>query len=446
MKLLKVTVVIVLFLVLIVVGSIAPIDRTPYQKMDYYHKMVQRIDIFKTEKKLKSGDSLKVGWSSASILPEEMPFPFAGYGVRKPAKSVLDTVKVRTFVFDNGVTKVAFVSLDILIFPPEIKEYLYSSLKSKYKINFYLTASHTHSSAGGWLSKWAGHFISGRYNSEYVKYLENQIDITLNTAIKNISTCSISSFKFASSEAVVNRLRNEQGIVDDTIRGLIFKNKFNKKALLYTFSAHAVCHDSDVEFFSGDYPNAIENNLKKSNEYELITYAAGAVASHSPGFLDIHEGYKKYIKMGDYLAHQIDTCKKSNFNYTNQLYYKSIPLELREAHLKVDSNYRIRPWLFHLLLGKSKPTIELFQVDKFVFLGMPCDYSGELMPPLLSKAKQFNEELILTGFNGGYIGYITVDECYDWNRGETRDMNWFGPYNGAYLTEVNLKLLEALNN
>jgi hypothetical protein len=446
MKILKAIVLIVFFLVALLYFSVAPIDRTPYTEMSYYKEMCNKVQAFHIVKKDKKGDSLKVGWSTASILPDQLPYPIAGYGIRKPAQSVLDTIKVRTFVFDNSQTRVAFVVLDILIFPPEIKEYLYQTLKKKYQIEFYLTASHTHSSAGGWLEKWAGHFIAGKYNDEYVKLLENQIDKSINSAIKNISLCSYSNFKFASKNAVVNRLRNEQGIVDDTIRGVVFKNKWNKKALLYTFSAHAVCHDSDVEFLSGDYPNAIEFNLKKSKEYEVIAYAAGAVASHSPGFLDIHDGYQKYLTMGKYLAHQIDTCFKSKEQYTTQLYYTSIPLSLREAHIKLNNNYRLRPWLFHMLLGKSEPTIELFQVGHLVFLGMPCDYSGELMPPLLAKAKTYNQELLLTGFNGGYIGYITVDQCYDWDRGETRDMNWFGPYNAAYLTEINLKLLEALNN
>ncbi len=54
------------------------------------------------------------------------------------------------------------------------------------------------------------------------------------------------------------------------------------------------------------------------------------------------------------------------------------------------------------------------------------------------------DNLVVTSFNGGYIGYITPDKYYDLKRYETRDMNLFGPYNGAYLSEMMQLLLQKL--
>jgi hypothetical protein len=43
-----------------------------------------------------------------------------------------------------------------------------------------------------------------------------------------------------------------------------------------------------------------------------------------------------------------------------------------------------------------------------------------------------------------YIGYITRDEYYDRDHYETRLMNWYGPGNGAYLSECLTRLTEAV--
>ena len=77
-------------------------------------------------------------------------------------------------------------------------------------------------------------------------------------------------------------------------------------------------------------------------------------------------------------------------------------------------------------------------------MGTPCDFSGELVPDLEKGLAAPEENLIMTSFNGGYIGYITPDKYYNLKKYETRDMNLFGPYNGAYLSEMITRLLQKL--
>jgi len=42
-------------------------------------------------------------------------------------------------------------------------------------------------------------------------------------------------------------------------------------------------------------------------------------------------------------------------------------------------------------------------------------------------AEEKGLNLIITTFNGGYIGYVTPDQYYNHRYHEVRDMNWFGP-------------------
>ena len=52
---------------------------------------------------------------------------------------------------------------------------------------------------------------------------------------------------------------------------------------------------------------------------------------------------------------------------------------------------------------------------------------------------------MVTSFDGGYIGYVTPDRYYDRATYETRDMNWFGPYNGNYFKEMMVGLLNKID-
>ena len=54
--------------------------------------------------------------------------------------------------------------------------------------------------------------------------------------------------------------------------------------------------------------------------------------------------------------------------------------------------------------------------------------------------------LILTSFNGGYIGYVPKDKWYDLPKYETRSMSWYGFDNGAYFLEMIKMLIDEAHN
>ena len=80
-----------------------------------------------------------------------------------------------------------------------------------------------------------------------------------------------------------------------------------------------------------------------------------------------------------------------------------------------------------------------------LMVGMPCDFSGELVAELDAYAKTKGLNLLVTSFNGCYIGYITHDKHYDRDLYETKTMSWYGPYNGAYLQEVVKDIIDKLS-
>lgn len=437
--------ILIVFTILVFIGIciFTTVDRTPYKQMPYYAAMMKQLDTFQVAQSEKQGDTLQAGWSKVALTPHSFPYPLAGYGIRDKATTVGDTTYVRTFVLDNGKTRIAYVCLDLLIFPPALKDRVRAELEKKYSLNIYLTATHTHSAAGGWEPKIAGKFLAGDYSEDYVNLLFESISTSIERASKKLQIVEQSYVRTTAASAVRNRLKGDEAAKDVFIRGLKFRTKTGEEACLFTFAAHANCLDSDVTYISADYPGKVSRLLEKDGWASFVSYAAGAVGSHGPSFSSLQNGEKESDTIAAILATQLKQAT-IYYSYTTTLYYHRLPLYLREPHLRIEKNIRIRPWVFHSILGSDAPDIQFMQIGETIFLGMPCDYSGELMPPLEKLCESNNTTLVLTGFNGGYIGYITDDACYDWSKGETMDMNWHGPYNAAYLTEVNERILKKV--
>jgi hypothetical protein len=79
-------------------------------------------------------------------------------------------------------------------------------------------------------------------------------------------------------------------------------------------------------------------------------------------------------------------------------------------------------------------------------LGMPCDYAGELALNLESALQKKGKLLLVSSFNGSYVGYITPDRYYARMHPEVREMNWVGPQRGAFFEELTFMIARKVFN
>jgi hypothetical protein len=116
---------ILLALLVFGIAVIIPIDRTPYQEKEYYPLMMSRLDSVNSIPVPKAATGFKVGYGIGNLTPDAK-LATAGYGNRrgKDFTSVHDSIYVRAMVIDNGTTKVAVVTADLLIMPPTVTELL----------------------------------------------------------------------------------------------------------------------------------------------------------------------------------------------------------------------------------------------------------------------------------------------------------------------------------
>lgn len=433
-------------LILSVALNLVPVDNTPYQQTDYYRQTIARLNTLPKPPEAKT--ALRAGWAKANLTPD-FTTPTGGYGVRrgKHWTTVHDSIFARAVVLDNGRSRVALVALDLLIIPPTVVEQLKQRLS---EVGFrweqvYLGATHSHNSLGGWAPGVVGTLIAGDFEQRVVDHITNTVLAAIRQATQQIDPVTIGFTETAAPALIYNRL-HDNGPEDDRLRMLQLRKSSGQTAMLTSFAAHSTIINSDVpQWLSRDWPGVFVDNLEKQTN-GFVLYMAGAVGSMGPTETGPTEDDQLRF-MGDSLTkHAQAALAKLTSQPDSTLALLTLPLALRDPHVRITDTWRLRPWLFLKLYGDYPAEIKALRIGKTVLLGMPADFSGELSMRLAQKAAQLDLQAMVTSFNGGYIGYITPDAYYHEPRYETRDMNWFGPQNGAYFTELGDKLLRRLSD
>jgi hypothetical protein len=128
----------------------------------------------------------------------------------------------------------------------------------------------------------------------------------------------------------------------------------------------------------------------------------------------------------------------------NTLVSEYIQLPMGHPSARISKDYALRSWAFKYLFGDYPTYLKITKIGKTLILGMPCDFSGELMIELDAYAKAQGLDLIISSFNGSYIGYVVDDRLYDLGLYESSTMSWYGYQNGAYFSEIVKDLVDRV--
>ena len=421
---------------------ISPINRKPLSERDFYNTMRNYMDSLEI-KSYHSESQLKAGWHRKNIIPD-FEVPMAGYRLRKNFDQIHDTLFVHVLMLDNGLVRVAFISYDLLITPPLLKQRIEQSITNRIpEIDFvYFSATHTHNGIGGWDNSLGGQLMSGKYNEAILDHLEKMTFKCLEQAYTNMGDAYLKYFEVNAEKYVRNRI-DPSSAEDGMIRGIEVEQQSGQKAILTTYSAHATNIPAKSRYISGDYPAQLNKSLEQSG-YDFAMFMAGAVGSHR---LDTSEPKSLELAKttGVELSKLISHTKTTTLPDSITIAFKEIDIELGESQLRISDNFHLRNWAFNAVFQPLKGEIKYLEIDNLLFLGMPCDFSGEILikNDLYKLAEKLNKKLIVTSFNGNYIGYITEDGHYDnSNNSEVREMNWVGPYYGKYFSEIITLILE----
>ncbi len=435
------------FVLLLAAIGLAPVDDTPYQQMNYYRQTRQQLAALLSPPKPTA--ALQAGWAKVNITPN-FTTATGGYGARlgKHWHTVNDSIFARAVVLDNGSNRVAIVGLDLLITPPTVVEALKKRLPEvgmRWE-NVYMGAIHSHNSLGGWAPGLVGQLIAGGYDKRVVPLITDGILTAIRQAQANVSFAELGYGQTNASDLIYNRMANSgpTGPLDGTVRLLKLKKKTGQTALICSFAGHATLFDDSAsEYLSRDYPGALVDRLEK-DDADFAVFLAGAVGSTGPEVKAPDDLAEIRTYAGE-LANRIERVLPTIKTRTDStLAMLTLPLGLREPNPRIIGNWRVRPWLFYTIYGDYPSDLKALYLGNTVLIGTPCDFSGELAVELAPAAKRDGVNLMVTSFEGGYIGYVTPDRYYHRQQYEVREMNWFGPYNGAYFKEMMTGLLDRI--
>jgi neutral ceramidase len=421
-----------LALVIVVMAALLiPVDRS-VDRTTQLADMQARVDSLSLP--TRSEHSFTVGYARQNITPPYYTAT-AGYGNRLGRKisSVHDSIYVRCMVIDNGGYKVAIITADLLMMPPEVARLLEVELPSIgfSADNTYFGATHSHNSVGNW-SHGAMTVMYGDYDEELVHRIKDKILVAIKSADASKVSAVISAAHIPVRDAVRNRI-NRSNPVDSLLRVIRIERADSAKLLLLNFTAHATCLSDENVVLSADYPGQLTRALEEDG-YSFAMFMAGAVGSHAAKSKEREWPCVEEMteKLTSALSRDAETFKAVT---DTTLWMGRVPLALTEAQFKVFKDWRLRPGAFNELLGDYPEYITGLRIGNLLMLGAPCDFSGEFYAKLDSVAAANRMQMMVTSFNGGYIGYITPGKYYDVNHYETQLMNWYGPGVGEYLMD-----------
>jgi hypothetical protein len=388
--------------------------------------------------------TLNAGWGRTNITPPQ-PVRLTGKNF-KPYQQIYDSVFVRTFMFDNQVNRVLLINYDLWIMHPTLANAVRNSVFQEFPeiTGIYFTANHSHTSIGGWASGLLGSLVVGGNSEETLDYAVRQTLQSIRIAKQSMEAVRVGFGAISTEGLVANRL-DPNGYVDKQLRVLELENGAGSRAVFNTYSAHSVYMDKDINTLSADYPGAFLEYLVDQETVEFAAFAPGATGSHSPVRSESFELKKMLAYSRNLAAYFNDLQGNIETKSTNTLKYFELPVDLRSPHFRISNGWRFRPWVFEMIMGKMNPKITVLRIGNTVLVGLPVELSGEFYPEFDPICQQRGLSLMITSFNGWYLGYVNHEKYYySLRKAETRDMNWFGPQNGEYFVELVQRILEIV--
>lgn len=420
--------------VLTVIGlaTITTVDRSAVEQQDFYRETFERLKTSPWQG--SEGEVWLAGWSKMNVTPPQ-PANLVGYSPRGPYEFVQDSSFVKAITLSNGKTRIAWLNFELLIVHPALAKALEKGVKEAGLPldQLHFTATHTHSGMGGYMPGPLGKIAFGGFDQSVVDLLVEKSMKALQSAVNTEDSVEISFKKSEAADFVTNRFVKD-GPYDPFVRQIIFSRKDGKNAVFLTYSAHATCLNSKFMGLSGDYPKYLTLQIEK-REIDFALFAAGTVGSHRPQSRgNTPEKIQEYAAALDSVIWK-DTTEFLAIN-NPKIIHSKLNLSLREPHLRISDNLRIRPWLFDYLVGDTNAHLGITQLGNLLLINSSGELSGVFYREWEKLADQHGLKLIVTVFNGGYIGYITPDELYDAHYHEVRETNWYGPGNGQYFDQL----------
>lgn len=396
-----------------------------------------------------SSGPLTLGVEETDLTDLAQGLPLAGYGHRAfvPHAGVADPVKAKVLVLDNGRERVAVVTADILLFNRALSSAVVTLLQEKdptwRREQVYFGATHTHSGPGGFAGTAAEQVSLGLFRPDVTEKWAAQI---ANAVFRAAEQELPSEFKRTSVEVDEKLVRNRTVPADPANRWLdllLFRDPSTREpqATIVIHGAHATSRPTSDRRLSGDYPGELARTLERQVGGKVL-FLAGAVGSMAPPD-DVWPKETRTEELGKRLAESAAGAMRGLERYQRivALGADGRHVQLPAPQVKISRNLRLSPLVASMLLPPNA-WLHAMRIGDTLLLGTPSDYSGVLALQLRRQIPDCT--IIVTSFNGDYVGYLLPDSYYDLPKYEPRSMCLHGGDLGSSFQEMLARVADRL--
>jgi hypothetical protein len=111
---------------------------------------------------------------------------------------------------------------------------------------------------------------------------------------------------------------------------------------------------------------------------------------------------------------------------------------------------QLPPYHFRITNKKSLPTflskklmplpqnvyLQALRIGNLIWITAPADFSGEYALQIKNSLAPLGYQVMVTSFNGSYVGYIVPGRYFYYDQYESKLMGWFGANMGDYTMDL----------
>lgn len=463
-----------------------------YLDKAYYKDALAAIDTAasKTQRNTEPAP-LRAGWAEREITPV-VGHPMAGYGGRandKRSTGIHEPLYVRALALNDGIDTVVLLGTDMLQTLPNLLDLVEPEIQTRAGLtnaNVLYTSSHTHGGPGGLAPGRIAESSYGAYDEAYLQRLAQAIADAICEAVERLAPARLGHTSVDVPEFIRNRCRPD-GLVDAQLGvALVERIDDGQRLHLARYSAHATAYGEEMTEFHNDYPGALQRAVQARTGAPLLFLggAVGAMRPNPPGMPQPETreqamGFENDLEaslvrrgvktLAQSLADQEARVEAMGQALADRLLAAEVGLTLIDradiavlaapytpppAQVRLFSNnWRMSPYLFNLLGVPTQGRLQAARIGDWFLIGLPYDFGGELSVEWQAWARKRNTALWTTSFSGAYLGYLTPDAYYNqlgeefpYNANyEGGLLNWFGPDQSAYVTDLFRHTFERLS-
>lgn len=115
----------------------------------------------------------------------------------------------------------------------------------------------------------------------------------------------------------------------------------------------------------------------------------------------------------------------------------SLKISLPEYHMRLTKNINLSSGLSKRLMPlPQNKYLQAIRINNLLWFFTPGDFSGELALMVKKLLAGKGYQVMVSGYNGSYIGYIIPGKYFYLDNYESKSMGWFGPTMGDYTIEL----------